>query len=208
MREICVRAATGRKPRNLACHGHRVQGQVHVKTLYGGANVGLLYRVQRTGVAGYAKLEPTKGVPGEPTAGQRDVLGAGEPIHRQLHQGGRGGRPGVGGRHDHMENNRPEQHTVRAHHIHRIVERPQPQAQAVYADPDHRRVPHQHRSAVLYLLFLRAAHGSGWTGRVRAAGHDRRMDDHVHGCVQLRGRRDDGECVETRTEPLGYRSRV
>jgi len=178
--------AAGRQPRLVAFDERHVQGEVYVETLHGGANVGLLHRVQRAGVPGHAKPEPAEGVPGEPGHGQRDVFGAREPDDEQLHEGRRGGRARAGGRHDHMENDCAEQHTVRVDHIHRVVERPEPQAQTVHVDTDHRRVPHQYRSAGLYILFLRTAHGGGRTGGVRTAGHDGRMDDNVHGRVQLR----------------------
>jgi len=186
-------AGARRQPRVVASHEPHVQGEVHAETLHGGAHVGLLHRVQRAGVARHSESQSAEGVPGEPEDGQRHVPGAGEPQHRQLHQGGRGDGPGAGGRHDHMEDDRAEQHTLGADHIHRVVERPEPQAEAVHADTDHRRVPYQYRPVGLYLLLLRAAHGGRRAGGVRATGHDRRMDDDVYGRIQLRGRRNYGE---------------
>lgn len=97
-----------RDPRDVAGHGHHVQGKIHVETLHGGAHARLLHRVQRAGVAGHAEPELAEGVPGESEAGQRDVLRAREPVHEQLHQGGRSGGPRAGGRHDNMENDRAE----------------------------------------------------------------------------------------------------
>lgn len=159
-------AAAGRQrqSRVVARHGRHVQVEVHVETLHGGANVGLLHRVQRASVVGHAEPELAEGVPGKPAPGQRYVRRAGEPVDRQLHEGRRGGRARAGGRHDHMEDDRAEQHTVRADHIHRVLERPEPQAQAVYAHTDRRRIPHQHWAARVHVLLLPAAHGGGRPG--------------------------------------------
>lgn len=92
-----------------------------------------------------------------------------------------------------MEDDRAEQHTIRVDHIHRVVERPKSQTQAVHVNTYHRRIPHKHRLIGLYLLFLRSANGGRWAGGVRAACHDRWMDDHVYGRVQLRRRCDYGK---------------
>jgi len=69
----------------MAGHEHHVKSQIHVETLYGGTDVGVLYSVQRAGIARNAESELTEGVPGKPPAGQRHVLGTGEPIDGQLH---------------------------------------------------------------------------------------------------------------------------
>jgi len=37
-----------------------------------------------------------------------------------------------------MEDDRAEQYTVGSNNIHRVVERPEPQAQAMHADTNHR----------------------------------------------------------------------
>lgn len=182
------------KSRIVARDECRGQGQVHVKTLYGRADAGLLHRVQRAGVASHAKPKPPEGVPGEPAAGQQHVRSVGEPGCRQLYARRRGDRAGASGRYDHLEDDCAEQYPVRTDHIHWILERPKPQAQTVHAHTDHRRVPHQYRAACLHVLLLRAAHGGGWPRRVRATSHHRRLDDYVHGRVQLRGRRDHGKC--------------
>jgi len=62
----------------MAGHEHHVKSQIHAETLYGGADVGMLYSVQRAGVARHAESELAEGVSGEPPAGQLHVLGAGE----------------------------------------------------------------------------------------------------------------------------------
>jgi len=48
----------------MAGHEHHVKSQIHAETLYGGANVGMLYSVQRVGVARHAESELAEGVPG------------------------------------------------------------------------------------------------------------------------------------------------
>lgn len=106
----------------MGFYEHHGQGEVHVETLHGRAHAGLLHRVQRAGVLGHAEPEPAEGVPGEPGHGQRDVFSAGEQDDEQLHEGRRSDRAGASGRHDHMEDDRAEQHTVRADHIHRVLE--------------------------------------------------------------------------------------
>jgi len=92
----------------MAGHEHHVKSQIHVETLYGGTDVGVLYSVQRAGIARHAKSELAEGVSGEPPPGQRHVLGTGEPFDGQLHERGRGDRSRVGGRYDNMENDRAE----------------------------------------------------------------------------------------------------
>lgn len=92
----------------MANHEYHVQSKVHVETLYGGAHVGMLHRVQRARVSRYAEPEPAKGVQGEPSAGQCDLFRAGKQDHEQLQQRRRSGGPGAGGRHDHMEDDRAE----------------------------------------------------------------------------------------------------
>jgi len=62
----------------MAGHEHHVKSQIHAETLYGGANVGMLYSVQRAGVSRHAEFKLAEGVPGESPAGQLHVLGAGE----------------------------------------------------------------------------------------------------------------------------------
>jgi len=62
----------------MAGHEHHVKSQIHAETLYGGANVGMLYSVQRVGVARHAESELAEGGPGYPPPGQLHVLGAGE----------------------------------------------------------------------------------------------------------------------------------
>jgi len=88
-----------------------------------------------------------------------------------------------------MEDASAEQYTVGANNIHRVVERPEPQAQAVYVGAHRGRATHQRGSARLHLLLLRAARGSGRFGGVPASGHDRRVDDDGHGHIQLYRRR-------------------
>lgn len=92
-----------------------------------------------------------------------------------------------------MEDGGAEQHTGHTDNVHRLVERPEPQTQAVHVDADRGRVPHQPRPVGLHVLLLRAAHGDRRAGGVLTDGHDRRMDDNVHGSVQLHRRRVFGE---------------
>jgi len=65
------------------------------------------------------------------------------------------------------------------------VERPEPQAQAVHVGTHCGRVIDQRWATCLYLLFLRAARGSGRIGGVPASSYDRRVDDNGHGDIQL-----------------------
>lgn len=130
MRKTAIATAAGRGRREMANHGHHVQGEVRVWSLYDRAHVRLLHRDQRTGLVVHAKLEPAEGVPGEPETGRRDLFRSGEPRHeRKLHRPG-GHRPGTGGRHDDMENVCAEQHTVDTDSVCGVVERPEPEAQA------------------------------------------------------------------------------
>lgn len=92
-----------------------------------------------------------------------------------------------------MENAGPKQYTLGVDNIYWVVERPKSQTKTMHVDTYYWRVPHQHRPVNMHLLFLRAAHGSRWIGRIRSAGHDGWMDDHVHGRVQLRRGCDYGE---------------
>lgn len=92
----------------MASYEHHVQSKIYVETLYGGAHVGMLHRVQRARVPRHAKPQFAEGMPSEPPDGQRHMFSAGEQNYEQLHQGGRTGSPGAGGRHDHMEDNRAE----------------------------------------------------------------------------------------------------
>jgi len=71
----------------MAGHEYHVKSQIHVETLYGGANVGVLYSVQRAGIARHAESEFAEGVPSKPSAGQRHMLSTGEPFDGQLHEG-------------------------------------------------------------------------------------------------------------------------
>jgi len=172
----------------VADHERRIQAQVHLRPLHHRAHVRVLHHDQRPDGAVHAEPEPAEGVPGEPEAAQQHVLGAGQPEVGRLRRGG-GHGPGAGGRHDHMEDDRAEQHTDGVDNIHRVVERPEPQAQAVHAGTHRGRAGHQRGAARLYLLLLRAARGSGRPGRVPASGHDRRLDDDGHGHIQLHRRR-------------------
>jgi len=62
----------------MAGHEHHVKSQVYAETLYGGADVGVLYSVQRACVTRHAESELAEGLPGEPPSGQLHVLGSGE----------------------------------------------------------------------------------------------------------------------------------
>lgn len=152
----------------------------------------MLHHDQRADVHVHAKPEPAESVPGEPEAERHRLLGAGGPALGGLR--GRGGPdPGAGGRHDDMEDGRAEQHTGHADHVRRVVERPEPQAEAVHVDADRGRAAHQSRPDGLHVLLLRAARADRRPGGMLAAGHDRRMDDHGLGRVQLHRRRVFGE---------------
>jgi len=167
----------------------------------------VLHHDQRPDGAVHAELEPAEGVPGEPEAAQQHVFGAGQPeLGRLRHGGGHG--PGAGDRHDHMEDDRAEQHTDGVDHIHRVVERPEPQAQAVHVGAHRGRAADQRGAARLYLLLLRAARGSGRPGRVPASGYDRWLDDDGHGHIQLYRRRIVGEFKNQRWTSRLYRGQL
>jgi len=161
----------------------------------------MLHHDQRSDGAVHSELEPAEGVPSEPEASQQHVFSAGQPELGRLRQGG-GHGPGVGDRHDHMEDDRAEQHTDGIDHIHRIVERPEPQAQTVYVGAYRGRAADQRGAARLYLLLLRATRGSGRPGGVLASGHDRRVDDDGHGHIQLYRRRIFGKFISLKVPKI------
>jgi len=88
-----------------------------------------------------------------------------------------------------MENDGPEQHTHGVDNIHRIVERSEPQAQAVHVNTYRGRATNQRGATCLYLLFLRVTRRSGWIGGMPTPSHDRWMDDNGYGHIQLYRRR-------------------
>lgn len=176
----------------MANNGRRVQSQVRVRTLHGGAHVRVLHPDQHADGAVHAELEPPEGVPGEPGTGQRDVHRAGQPGHVQPRGAGERG-PRAGGRHDDLEDDVAEQHTDRIDHVRRVLERPEPEAEAVHADTHRRRADHNRGPDDMHILFLRAAHGSHRAGGVAPVSLDRRMDDYGHGYIQLHRRRVFGE---------------
>jgi len=137
-------------------HEHRVENQVHLRSLYNRAHVRVLHHDQCSDGTVHAELEPAEGVPSEPEVVQQHLFGAGQPERGRLRQRG-GHGPGAGDRHDHMENDRAEQHTDGVDNIHRVVERSEPQAQAVHVNTHRGRATDQRWATSLYLLFLRVA---------------------------------------------------
>jgi len=85
----------------------------------------------------HAELEPAEGVSSELEYVQQHLFGAGQSeLGRFRQRGGHG--PGAGDRHDHMENDRAEQHTDGVDNIHRVVERSKQETQTVHARPGYR----------------------------------------------------------------------
>lgn len=121
MRAANARCTVRRKFRGMANHERLFEVQVHLQSLHHRAHVRVLHHDQRPDGAVHPELEPAEGVPSELETAQQHVFGPGQPELGRLCQGG-GHGPGVGDRHDYMEDDRAEQHTDGVDHIHRIVE--------------------------------------------------------------------------------------
>lgn len=124
-------------------------------------------------------------MPREPEAGRRGVRRAAE--QERVHAPRRGARGAASRvRHDDLAERHPERGAVRAVDVHRLVERPEPQAQAIHAVADIRRAGAQRRPGRVRLLLLRAAHGSGGIRGIHPVVHYRQYSGAVPGRVRLR----------------------
>lgn len=91
------------------------------------------------------------------------MLRAGKQEHH-VFSGGRGPGSAGGGRHAHLADDHPEQHTMHSGNIHRVVEWPSQEAQTVHAGADSRRDCEKRRIAAVRALFLPVQDGGGRLG--------------------------------------------
>lgn len=91
--------------------------------------------VRRSVQLDHAEPEPAESVPGEPEVGRRGVRRAAE--QERVHAPGRGaGGAASRVRYDDLAERHPERGSVRAVDVHRLVERPEPEAKAFHAFAD------------------------------------------------------------------------
>lgn len=173
---------------------HQVQSCGLRQEHHGRTAVGRLPAVHRPDQPDHAKPQLAKGMPGQLETGRRRVHRSGT-AERHLLQGRRSASPTAGDRYAHLAERHPEHHTLHAGHVHRAVERPEPQTQTVHADAHTRRAGAQHRPDRVRGLLLRAAHGSRGTRRVDPVVRYRLAARTVPGRVRLRGRHKLGKRV-------------
>jgi len=106
----------------------------------------------------HTKPEHAKGLPSELRSGQDGVLC---PREQKCHvlPGRGGGSTAAGDQDDVMAELHPKHGALRSGDVCRFVERPEPEAEAVHAFANYRRVSSQHRFNRLRVLFLRASNG-------------------------------------------------
>lgn len=176
-------------------HGLDDQVQVYLEQHHGGTAARVLHRVERAGQLDHAKPEPAESVPGQFEHERRGVHGPGETDQVGFHARRRGQGPGAGHRHVDMAVGHPAHGAVRVHRVHRVVERPEPPAEARAPVARLRRARPGPGPVGVRALFLRAAHGNRRSRRIAAVVVHGRMDDNVHGRVHVHFGRHVGELL-------------
>jgi len=171
----------------VAANEFPVQGRVRGEKRDGRTAARVLPAVHDTVQPDHAESQPAESVPGEPETGRAGVQVAGGQQERDVLQGRGGGRAAAGGRHDGVAERRAEHVAVRAGHVHRFVERPEPETETVHAVADIRRARAQRGPDRVRVLFLRAAHGGRGLRGVGPVVTDGQPAGAVSGRIRLRG---------------------
>jgi len=143
----------------------QVQGVVHGPECDGRTAVGGLPVVHDLVQPDHAKPEHAKGLPGKPESGADGVLCSREQERHVLPER-RGGSAADGDQDDALAEPFPEHSAMHSGDVRRFVERPEPEAETVYAVTNNRRTGAQRRPGHLRVLLLRAAYGGSRRRRV------------------------------------------
>lgn len=132
-----------------------LQGEHH-----GGTDAGLLHHTERVRQPGHPEPQLGEGVPRQSGLLDRNLRCAQQSHHLELlarrERGAAAGRLDGG-----VEDHTAERASGLPHHVHRVVERPLGQEEAVHVVAHHRGVSVRGGFDVLHLLLLRTAHGGG-----------------------------------------------